>query len=283
MPHNQHTVVLYHADCLDGFGGAYAAWKKFGDSAEYIPCKHGHAPVMETIENKDVYFMDDIRARAKSLTVLDHHEGVQAVVASVPNHVYDANRSGSTIAWSYFHPDTPAPTLLKHMEDEDLYRFALPETRAIGVYMNGCAFSFPFWDEVAAALEDPEKKQAVLSKADAYLEYFNHLIELSVEHAHPVLFEGYRVLLANTSPMKTLKSAVGNALTKKMPPFGLVMSVHPNGRGVSIRGDGSVDMTTIAQKYGGNGHPKSSGFVIPWPGEMPFTSAEEHSHEDTRD
>lgn len=106
------------------------------------------------------------------------------------------------------------------------------------------------------------------------------MVELSVKHAHPVLFEGYQVLLANTSPMKTLKSAVGNALLQKMPPFALVASVHPNGIGVSIRGDGSVDVSAIARKYGGNGHPKSSGFHIPWQMPMPFTPTEKDPGQD---
>ena len=89
-------------------------------------------------------------------------------------------------------------------------------------------------------------------------------------------------MLANSTPIKTVKSAIGNELAKKVPPFALVVSVHPNGLGVSIRGDGSVDVSKIAQKYGGNGHPSSSGFHIPWQTPMPFTSAEEHHHEDSR-
>ena len=36
----KNIVVLYHADCLDGFGAAYAAWEKFGDTAEYIPVQY---------------------------------------------------------------------------------------------------------------------------------------------------------------------------------------------------------------------------------------------------
>lgn len=288
----KHIVIFYHADCLDGFGSAYAAWKKFGDSAEYLPAKYGHEPLVEEAAGRDAFFidfcypkevMDKVVGSATSLVVLDHHEGVKEVVEGMPAYVYDANRSGATIAWSYFHPDVPTPELLKHIEDEDLYRFNMPDTRALGVFLSAHDSSFSFWDQVAADLEDRDKRKEVLSRANVYVEYFNHLVELSVTHAHPVLFEEYRVLLANTSPMKTLKSAVGNALAKKMPPFGLVMSVHPNGLGVSIRGDGSVDVSVIARKYGGNGHPSSSGFHIPWQSPMPFTSDEEPVHEDPGD
>lgn len=283
--HHKQIAIFYHADCLDGFGGAYAAWKKFGEEAEYYPIKYGHESLTEEVSGKDAFFidfcypqeiMDEVLKSANSLVVLDHHEGIQTVVESMPNHVYDAKRSGSTIAWNYFHPDVPTPTLLQHMEDEDLYTFKMPDTRAIGVFLNGSDFSFSFWDSVARDLDDSVKRKEILAKAYSYLDYFNHLVALSVEHAHPVIFEGHHVLLANTSPMKTLKSAVGNILAKKMPPFGLVMSVHPHGLGVSIRGDGTVDVSAIAQKYGGNGHPTSSGFHIPWQSEMPFKSSETH-------
>ena len=36
--------VIYHADCTDGFGAAYSAWKLLGNRAEYHACKHGSPP-----------------------------------------------------------------------------------------------------------------------------------------------------------------------------------------------------------------------------------------------
>lgn len=289
---SKHIAVFYHADCLDGFGGAYAAWKKLGDNAEYIPVKYGHEPLPEESKNKEVYFidfcytkdvMDKVMAAAKSLTVLDHHLGIKDVVESIPQHIFDASRSGATIAWQYFHPNTPVPKLLLHIEDEDLYTFKYPETRPLGVYLSAQPFTFESWDELVASLDDPSKHETILAKANTYLEYFNYLVELSVTHAHLINFEGHTVLMATASPMRTLKSAVGNALVKKRSPFAVVASVHPNGIGISIRGDGSVDVAEIARKYGGNGHPKSAGFHIPWQVPMPFSSAEQHSHENPSD
>jgi hypothetical protein len=103
------TLIFYHGDCPDGFGGAYAAWKKFGDAAEYIPLKH-QRPFTRDVAGSDVYFidfcypkeiMDGISAAATNLTILDHHEGLEQVVESFPHHVYDAARSGATIAWGF--------------------------------------------------------------------------------------------------------------------------------------------------------------------------------------
>src|SRR3989344_8202725 len=95
---HKHIAIFYHADCLDGFGSAYAAWKKFGDSAEYIPAKYGHEPLVKEAAGKDVFFidfcypkgtMDEVVRSARSLVVLDHHEGIKDVVESMPTYVYD--------------------------------------------------------------------------------------------------------------------------------------------------------------------------------------------------
>src|SRR3990167_11323403 len=55
--HHKEIAVLYHGGCPDGFGGAYAAWKKFGDTAEYIPVKYGNTPP-EGLAGREVYIVD---------------------------------------------------------------------------------------------------------------------------------------------------------------------------------------------------------------------------------
>lgn len=274
----ERTIILYHGNCPDGFGGAYAAWKKFGDTAEYRPMSYGN-PVPEDLAGARVYFidfcynqerMDAVKAVASTLTVLDHHEGVEEVSTSMPEHVYDANRSGATIAWSYFHPETPVPYLLSLIEDDDLFRFTNSDTRPLLAYISVKPFSFEFWDELASDLADPARSEALLTKVRAYREYFDLLVEQSVERAKLVDFEGYEVYAGTTHPIKPMVSAFGNALAKKKGPMGLVLQIRTEGIAVSLRGDGSLDLTTIAQKYGGNGHPSSCAFFLPWGTSFPW-------------
>lgn len=277
------TVVLYHGSCPDGFGGAYSAWKKFGDHAEYIPITYSN-PVPEGLAEAHVYFIDccytqevmnGIVAEAASVTVLDHHTGTQAIVESMPEHVFDNDRSGATIAWSYFHPDIPTPQLLKYVEDDDLFRFADPDTHAVLSYVAIRPFTFENWEVLAEELEDPTSREAFLTRVRIYGEYFEMLADFASEHVKIVKFEGYEVTFATAHPFKPMKSLVGNLLAKKHPPIALVVSAHPKGFGVSIRGDGSVDVSAIARKYGGNGHHDSAGFAIPADGNMPWEIIEE--------
>ncbi len=287
VPTNR-TIILYHGNCPDGFGAAYSAWKKFGDDAEYIELNRGES-IPTGLEGANLYFvdftydqetMDHFVAIANSVTVLDHHNGVKEVVESMPNYVFDNFRSGATITWDYFHPGTSRPLLLEYIQDDDLFTFALPDTRAVLSYVIVRPYSFALFDEMAHLLENHDTRELFLEKTRIYAEYFELLANISVEKAHLVHFEGYEVYFAVTHPIKTMKSLVGNLLAAKQGPFALVVGALPNGFGVSIRGDGTVDVSEIAAKYGGSGHKNSSGFLIPAGGTMPWTMID--AHEDSR-
>jgi uncharacterized protein len=286
MHEHKEIVVLYHGKCPDGFAAAYAAWKKFGDTATYIPVSYGESPP-GGLENRDVYIVDFCYESAdvmnalvkstKRLVVLDHHESNKIVVESTPEHVYDANRAGATIAWSYFHPESPVPRLMTYLEDGDLYRYSLPETRDIFSYLLVLPFNFIQWDKFVHDLEIDTARIEILKKAGAYTEFFNAFAEMSVERAKKVRFEGHEVYFVATHPNITVKSFVGNKLYTKLPPFALIVTAHPNGFGVSIRGDASIDVSKIAAKYGGGGHPGSSGFFIPNGSSMPWVEIDDEN------
>ncbi len=279
----KRIVVIYHKRCPDGFGAAYAAWKKFGDAAEYIPAGYGDT-ALEGLEGKEIYLLDfsyeipgemeRLAKIASRFVALDHHQSSKQLVEIAPEHVYDENRSGATIAWSFFHPDTPIPRLLSYIEEGDLYRYALPESRDVFSYLVVQPDDFAMWDTLMQTLEDDAVRTKFLIKAAAYTEYFELLAKISVEAAKKVSFEGYECYFTTAMPSITMRSYVGHELYKKLPPLALVVSAHPDGFGVSIRGDGTVDVSKIAAKYGGGGHPGSCGFFIPSGAEIPWKEIE---------
>lgn len=279
------TVVLYHGGCPDGFGAAYAAWKKFGDRATYEALSRSDGPPLELAKDADVYLIDftynkkedmeTLQSVSKSLTVLDHHEGMREIAESMRHHVFDTSRSGAGIAWDFFHPGTKRPQLIDFVEDDDLFHFKLADTRPVISYLGLSPFTFEFWDETSTKLENPETSEELLKKARMFGECFEKLAEVAVERAKMIEFEGYTVGFTTAHPYKPIKSLVGNLLAKKFPPMALVVAAHPEGYGVSIRSDGSVNVAKIAEKYGGNGHPYSAGFLIPREGPFPWTLVED--------
>jgi oligoribonuclease NrnB/cAMP/cGMP phosphodiesterase (DHH superfamily) len=281
---HKDIAVLYHGGCPDGFGGAYAAWKKFGDSADYIPVQYGK-PIPNHLEDNDVYFVDfcypneimqPIIAMAKSVTVLDHHLGNRANVESMPNFVFDEKRSGATIAWSYFHPETPVPLLLEYVQDGDLYVFKLPDSHSMLAYMYAQPFDFEAWDHLRTDLENPTTRATLLDKGRIYSEHFNILIEQIAKKAVLIDFEGHECYLVTAASM--FVSDVGNHLAKERPPLALVTNFHGDVLNVSLRSDASIDVSAIARKYGGNGHPQAAAFRLNWGDPLPWKVIENNAN-----
>src|SRR5262245_28032311 len=98
------TYVIYHADCPDGFGAAYAAWKRYGNDATYHPARPGDP--LPSLAGKDVLIADvswpraemlRVAAEARSLVVLDHHKTAEAELSDLPFAHFDMGRSGAVI------------------------------------------------------------------------------------------------------------------------------------------------------------------------------------------
>jgi hypothetical protein len=281
MSTHKDISVLYHGGCPDGFGAAYAAWKKLGDIADYIPVKH-QEPIPEHLEGKELYLldfcypqedMDHLLKNAKSLVIIDHHEGVQSLIESIPKHIYSVEHSGATLSWKYFHPDTPTPTFLQYVEDADLFRKIPDDERAIITYCYAQPFRFDVWDEHIRRTEDLAERAKIVERGSAYQEYFKLLSTQLAGDATLVTFEGYTCYLV--AGEKMFITELANNLRKIHPPFALVVRAGATGLRVSMRSDGSVNVAELAARYGGNGHFNSSAFSIPYGAPIPWKLVEE--------
>lgn len=272
----EDIIVIYHGYCPDGFGGAYAAWKKFGDSAFYHPAQDRTQPEIN-IQNKEVYIIDfsypkevlkKIEQEAKRLVILDHHISVKAAVMSVREHVFDNDHSGVGIAWKYFHPENPMPKLLAYVEDDDLWKHSLPHWAEIGAFLSTIEFNFKIWEKFIMEFENKDLFEHYIEKGHAYAEYASHICNQLVKQAELVQFEGYEVLAINSNGI--LRSQLGNLLVKKHPPFSIIWSLRSTYWHFSLRSEKAVDVSEIAKKYGGGGHHSAAGFNLPLNAPLPF-------------
>jgi len=262
---NKNPLIIYHANCHDGFGGAFAAWKKYGDGAEYFPARYGDIPPI--IVGRDVIIIDfsypaetlqKMQAKASSLIVLDHHIGAEADIKSIKNYVYDINYSGAVLAWSYLFPDKPTPKLFLYLEQGDLYKFDLPRTLDIKTYIYALPMDFQLYEKLLEEFEDEKKLETFANKGAVFSEYRQIILEHIARKAGDVEFEGYRVLAVNAP--HEFRSDLGNYLATKKPPFGIVWYPEKNDFSFSLRGTGSVNLSEIAKKYGGGGHHNAASF-----------------------
>jgi oligoribonuclease NrnB/cAMP/cGMP phosphodiesterase (DHH superfamily) len=182
--------------------------------------------------------------------------------------VFDLNRSGATIAWSYFHPNTPVPLLLQYVTEGDLWRFALPNSHAAIAYAYAEKFSFEAWDALVKRFDEPTELARIIERGDIYVEYRKLLIEQIAQRAVLVSFEGYECYLVSATHI--FASDVGNLLARTKPPFALIADIHGDALNVSMRSDDSIDISAIARKYGGNGHPHAAAFRLKWGDPLPW-------------
>ncbi len=275
-----NIIVLYHRNCMDGFGGAYAAWKKFGADAEYIAVQYHDNPKID-LTDKEVYILDfsypkevllDIEKKASKLVVLDHHIGAKDAVESVREHVFDNDHSGAVISWNYFHPDTTLPKILTYVQDNDLFKFTLPHSKEIVTFLDSVPFDFSIWDDLMQKCEDAVQFEKIIEQGKICRAYFDYVCNHIIKSADTVKFEGYEVFAVNANTLPQLfRSTIGNMLALKKPPFAIVWAEKNNNWRFSLRGDWSVDLTEIAGRYGGSGHKSSAAFSLPINSPLPFT------------
>ncbi len=256
--HDPPTVVLYHADCLDGFGAAWAMWKKYPD-ARYVPVEHGLSPP-SGLDNDHVVMVDFSYSRevverlagaTASLRILDHHVTAQAALAGLPYAYFDMKKSGAVLAWEWAHPE-PAPWLLLYIQDKDLWEWRLPKSREINAALDSYPFDFQVWDNLTQDTLEIEGR-AILRREDV-------LITKIVRESVLVEFEGDTVP-AVYSPVMT--SQIGERLCKGYP-FCIIWHQRNGRRYFSLRSKpGTVDVSAIASRHGGGGHVNAAGFSIP--------------------
>lgn len=269
-------VILYHADCNDGFGGAWAAWKKFGDEANYIPIEH-QQPLPKDLNGKQIFFIDIVPGEATlkkviddniSVVGIDHHKISQAKMHLFKEHSFDNNHSGAVLAWKYFHSEKPVPKLLLFIEDVDIWKWEYPETSRFIAALALYDYNFDSWNKISSDIKNPEKFKDYLSKGEIINIYIKRIANDLVKHAQKVNFEGYQVYAANVH--HPIKSFVGPVLREKYPPFAITWVQEGGIIHVSLRSDGSVDVSEIAKKYGGGGHKAAAGFSFPAGQEFPW-------------
>jgi oligoribonuclease NrnB/cAMP/cGMP phosphodiesterase (DHH superfamily) len=276
-------VVIYHKNCPDGFASAWAAWKKFGDSASYRPASYGDlAP--EGTEGKEVYVVDFsytaeqlpiLESRAGKLVVIDHHKGGELHVKATKEYVFDLNHSGAYLAWQYFHPSTKIPDFIEYLSDGDINIYTKPDAHSICTYICSTPKMFENFDVIYSEMEDKEKRPGVVEKGELLERYKDFILEPAINSIHFINLAGTVVPAVNCVFPMDEKSDLIHRMYDLYPPVAMSYRYDEGEWKCSLRSNGDFDCTALAGKFGGSGHKGSSGFAIKAePGVFPFSIVE---------
>ncbi len=304
----QPEICIYHAPCADGFGSAYALWRRF-PGCQFVPAAYGNPP--PDVTGKNVVIVDfsykrdvltELSFKAKSLLVIDHHKTARDDLSHLPpvlvdlpadgdpwthfaNHlqgvcasqnmphvgaVFDMEKSGARLTWEFFHRDVPVPALLLHVEDRDLWRFSMRGTREVQAVVFSYPYDFNVWDGMVLDCDTVAGFESMVRQGAA-IERKHHkdVKELLFQTRRSMVIGGYAVPVANM-PYTMASDAAGILAIDH--PFAATYYDALDGRRFSLRsrGDQAVDVSMIASQYGGGGHRNAAGFTAPagWEGDL---------------
>lgn len=286
--------ILFHNNCPDGWCAAYIALKKY-PGATLMPLNHGLNDaqlndLFAAVRGEDVLMLDySLRTRelndalnqvAKTFRILDHHKTAEAVLAGADYATFDMKRSGAGLAWDYlFGKDSERriinlegkdigqaipyqrPWWVNYTEDQDLWNWALPDSREINAYLMTQSRTVKTWDELIETTDAAGARLGGIGVRQ-YVEYYTRSVV--AEKQEGILpFEGrnYRTAVLNI-PYAGVSEA-GNALCKEGYEIGLAWFERGDGQiQFSLRSEGDIDISPIAKYFGGGGHAHAAGFQV---------------------
>jgi hypothetical protein len=210
----------------------------------------------------------DLAEQAGRLVVLDHHvsareryladPGLAERVARNGHQVrFDLSHSGAVLAWQHLHPEREPPALLAYVEDQDLWRFALPASREVNAAIGSHLRSFDVWGRLAAL--PPE---TLAAEGRPILRAQRIEVDRALSAAHPVRLGALRLEAVNA---RTQRAEIGHELAERRAfgtPAGVVYRLTGDQVHVSLYSVADFDVSGIAAGYGGGGHRSAAGFSV---------------------
>ncbi len=257
--------VIYHANCTDGFGSAFSAWKLLGNRAEYHACSHGDKP--PNVKGKNVVILDfsfnnkttkKLIKEANNLLVIDHHKSAVVELHDISNTIFDMSKSGATMAWEFFHPGKEPPKFIQYITDRDLWKWELPYSKEFSAAFDMVPFEFEEFEKY----EDDSVFDDAVKRGSYILAYSKTVVKKVCEKAVSKTYKEMNVLVVNSSHWM---SEIGAKLSPDCD-FALIWFYdHDEQRTkVSLRAfHDHIDVSDVAKDFKGGGHKKAAGFTLP--------------------
>ncbi len=295
-------ACFYHFPCDDGFASALVARRKWPD-IQLFPTNYGQPMPAVDLDGMNLLIVDfsykpdvllELAGKASSIVILDHHKtaledlaqfavelcsGARFVVDDVEAMLrdyrelghppiiaeFDMDRSGAGMTWDFCFPDKQRPRLIDHIEDRDLWRLELPETRRLSLFLRSLPYDFDMWNGELEAFEFETDRNKILQQADGIERFYDRKIDEMVPTAVLKKIGEWDGVPVAHAPY-AFASDLAHELLKKHPeaPFAAVVVDAYGGRTYSLRSeDDREDVSAVARKFGGGGHRNAAGFRMP--------------------
>jgi oligoribonuclease NrnB/cAMP/cGMP phosphodiesterase (DHH superfamily) len=289
-----YDIVVFHYPCQDGIASGWIVnhyHELFNKHIELFPCQYGTKIPLDKFTNKKVIFCDycppleeleQIEKVVSHIKILDHHKTAKDALANKSYATFSMEKSGAGLTWNHFFPTKPTPEFILMIEDRDLWSWSINGSRdltsglftycdAIGLYNFQEIFNLfnELYQEHGSLLNESSSTINRTSKMKMCMEFGSIISKanllkaqyLADSHAKKIdQYESYNICIVNCP--SDLTSDVGNILAQKETiDFAVLWKYsHPHEEYyVSLRST-NIDISPIAKKFGGGGHPHAAGF-----------------------
>lgn len=284
---SEDCVIIYHANCIDGFCSYFIAEK-------FLKCP-GHAwnygqepPPTELIKGKDVFILDfsfkrnqiiDMMMHARRVTILDHHDTAEKELKGLAEQVgvgleiiFDQSKSGAKLTWDYFRqPEqtmismywSAVDDLVNYVQDRDLWKWQLPESREFGAFLRSFPMTVESWDQM---LQDWDLR-SYCTIGKAMNQQLHTQIQLNKQFATTVNIQDEIIPIVNCC--NNISELVGELAASSPGKVAIGYFIDSTGMARcsarSVGGDpvGDGKAQRLAGWFGGGGHPNAAGFKLP--------------------
>ena len=279
MKPTEVDTLLYHGDCIDGFASAFACYyfmktvnKK--KKVSFIPCQHQKPPPL--VSGKNVLICDfsykfntlkEMIKEANKLCILDHHITAEKDLQNISNKnkLFDKTHSGAYITWAYFFGEDKVPLMIKYIEDNDIWKKSMPNTRAFTSYI----FNLPkTFDNYEKFLDDSYIFNTVIPIGEGMQKQNDNYIQDGVKKiAINFMLIDTKLYFVGSVNTSVLKSEIGNTMFHFYPNANFACCYSNNTftgeTYISLRSvDNATDVSVIAEKFGGGGHRNAAGISV---------------------
>lgn len=277
MKYSDIQIVFYHSPCQDGLASAWVASKYAKENNltyTFVAIGNDSTEFGIVVENKNVLFVDyapsdyqlDLLKKATEFVILDHHKTNADRLKTMPNAIFDMNKSGVGLTWKYFYPDIEIPLFLAMIQDRDIWTWKIPDSRPF------CDGFFNYTYLTDTVEEAFKLFDEVYSSQDKFKEILNigvllekkkdkqvkNIARLAKEKIY--MYNGYKACIVNCD--HELASDLGNYILRTSDCDFTVCWRYNHSKEeywMSLRADNKVDVSEICQKYGGGGHKNAAG------------------------
>ncbi len=170
----EKVTIFYHDPCLDGAAAAWAAYKKWKDTALYVGINHASIEATQQLIRRNIdgntlvifadfspprTILDELAAASESIEIYDHHASAIRDLAGYKNEkvsmYMDVGRSGGAILHDALFGNCKRPQVIEHAQMIDLEQTSRRNFFPIAAYYDSLSLSDI--NEIVASLNDVDK------------------------------------------------------------------------------------------------------------------------------